>query len=82
MATRNGRGRRPQDHVPPRPPKRRAHREKRGKKLWALTAVCALLNTLISVLMRISDRKLALAAIRKDDQLSLLYFDGKRTEKK
>ena len=42
----------------------------------------ALLNTLISVLMRVSDRKLALAAIRKDDQLSLLYFDGKRTEKK
>lgn len=76
MATRNGRGRVPQRPTPPKPPKK----GKRGKKLWALTAVCALINTLFSLILRISDRKLAMAAIRDDKKLSVLYFGEKHTD--
>lgn len=75
-ANKNGRGRAPQR---PQPKKRKAG--KKGAFLWAVTAVATLISAVISIVTRISDRKLALAAVREDEQLSLLYFGEKKTEK-
>lgn len=57
---------------------------KRKKKVklasWIFWAVLTALNLIISILMRVADRKNAVAAIRQDDRLSLLYTGEKTTK--
>ncbi len=57
---------------------------KRSKKVklgqWIFFAVLTFLNLIISIMMRIYDRKNAVSAIRKDDRLSLLYTGEKTTK--
>ena len=47
---------------------------------WIFWAVLTTLNLIISVVMRISDRKDTLTAIQKDEQLTLLYTGEKTTK--
>ena len=75
-ANKNGRGRAPQR---PQPKKRKAG--KKGAFLWTVTAIATLISTVLSVITRISDRKLAMAAVQEDEKLSLLYFGEKKTDK-
>ena len=58
--------------------KKRTKKARAGK--WIFFAVITTLNLIISVLMRISDRKNAIAAIKKDENLSLLYTGEKTTK--
>ena len=57
---------------------------KRSKKVklgrWIFFAVLTFLNLIISIMMRIYDRKNAVSAIEKDDRLSLLYTGEKTTK--
>ena len=55
---------------------------RKKKKLggWILLSVLTLINLLLSVLMRISDRKETLRAIERDGRFSVL-FDGEKTTK-
>lgn len=52
------------------------------KKLggWILLSVLTTLNLLLSVLLRISDRRRVLQVIEKDGQLSVLYTGEKTTK--
>lgn len=43
-------------------------------------AVLTLINLILSLLLRISDRKRVLTAIANDDRVSLLYFGEKTTK--
>ena len=47
---------------------------------WIFWAILTTLNLIISIVMRISDRKDAISAIQKDEQLSLLYTGEKSTK--
>ncbi|MBQ2668196.1 MAG: hypothetical protein IJF56_06180 [Clostridia bacterium] len=47
---------------------------------WIFWAVLTTLNLIISVIMRVSDRKDAITAIQKDEKLSLLYTGEKTTK--
>ncbi len=45
-----------------------------------LFGIITFLNLLLSIAIRVSDRKLAISAIQNDDELSVLY-KGKKTTK-
>lgn len=47
---------------------------------WILVTVLTTLNLLISIMLRISDRKMAIQAIQQDEKLSLLYTGEKTTK--
>lgn len=47
---------------------------------WIFFGILTLLNVILSVLMRIADRKNAVAAIQQDEKLSLLYTGEKTTK--
>lgn len=47
---------------------------------WILVMVLTTLNLLISIMLRISDRKMAMQAIQQDEKLSLLYTGEKTTK--
>ena len=56
-------------------------RAKKAKLLkWIFLSILTLLNILLSVLMRIADRKNAVAAIQHDEEISLLYTAKKTTK--
>ena len=58
--------------------RRRVKKAKAGK--WIFWSVLTALNLLVSIFVRIADRKNAIAAIQKDEEISLLYT-GKKTTK-
>ena len=47
---------------------------------WIFFGILTLFNVILSVLMRIADRKNAVAAIQQDEKLSLLYTGEKTTK--
>ncbi|MGN0479712.1 MAG: hypothetical protein ACI4GO_09795 [Hominenteromicrobium sp.] len=55
---------------------------RKKKKLggWILLSVLTTLNLLLSLLLRISDRKRVLQAVQEDERLSLLYTGEKTTK--
>ena len=65
-------------------PQGRGAGRKRRKKAkigrWIFWAVLTSLNLIVSIMMRIADRKNAVSAIQKDDRLSLLYTAEKTTK--
>ena len=58
----------------------RGRAKKRRVGRWIFWSVLTALNLILSVLMRIADRKNAIAAIQKDEELAVLYT-GKKTTK-
>lgn len=55
---------------------------KKNKRLgrWIFAMILTLLNVILSILMRISDRKQTLQAIRESDKLTVLYTGEKTTK--
>lgn len=55
-------------------------RKKKRLGGWILVTVLTTLNLLLSFLLRVSDRKRVLEAVRQDERLSLLYTGEKTTK--
>lgn len=57
---------------------------KRGRKAktgqWIFFSILTLLNLIVSIAIRVSDRKNVVSAIKEDDRLSLLYTGEKTTK--
>ncbi|MBP3704579.1 MAG: hypothetical protein J6I98_03500 [Clostridia bacterium] len=60
--------------------RRGAGRKKKRLGGWIFWAVLTALNLVLSLAMRIADRKMAVAAIQQDEKFSLLYTGEKTTK--
>lgn len=59
---------------------RRAPNKKAHVGQWIFLALITTVNLILSILLRIADRKAALQAIQNDDKVSVLYFGEKETK--
>ena len=55
-------------------------KKKTGAAGWIFWAVLTTLNLLISIALRISDRKKVIAAVQQDERFSVLYSGEKSTK--
>ncbi len=55
-------------------------RKQRRNREFLVASVLTMLNLFLSILLRISDRKRVLEAIRAEDKVKLLYMEEKTTK--
>ena len=58
--------------------RKRHKKAKTGR--WIFLSILTLLNVFLSIMMRIADRKNAVAAVQQDEKISLLYTAEKSTK--